>query len=96
MKQYVIIAQDGRDPEALERRMDNRPSHLEGARRLKALGAYLAGGAILDDEGKMRGSIMILQFASDAGLQEWMAHEPYILNGVWKDIEVKPFRMADV
>lgn len=96
MKQYVIIAQDGHDPEALDRRMQQRPAHLAGARKLKEEGAFITGGALLDDNGTMRGSVMILQFESEEGLKKWMSEEPYIQNGVWKDIQVKPFRVAEV
>ena len=96
MQQYVIIAQDGRDAEAIDRRWQNRPAHLEGARKLKDQGAFITGGAILDDNGTMRGSVMILQFESEEGLKKWMAEEPYIQNGVWKEIQVKPFRVAEV
>jgi uncharacterized protein YciI len=35
MQQYVIIAQDGTDEDALERRMQARPFHLAGAKKLK-------------------------------------------------------------
>ena len=96
MKQYVIIAQDGHDPEALDRRMQQRPAHLAGARKLKEEGAFITGGALLDDNGTMRGSVMILQFESEEGLKKWMSEEPYIQNSVWKDIQVKPFRVAEV
>jgi uncharacterized protein YciI len=96
MKQYVIIAHDGRDEEALQRRMDTRPRHLEGARKLKSEGHYVTGGAILDDEGRMKGSVMILQFETEEAFRHWYAHEPYITEGVWKSIEVKPFRVAEV
>jgi uncharacterized protein YciI len=96
MKQYVIIAQDGKDEGAVDRRMQERPSHLAGARKLKEQGSFITGGAILDDNGTMRGSVMIVQFESDEGLKQWMSEEPYIQNGVWTDIQVKPFRVADV
>lgn len=96
MKQYVIISHDGRDEAARERRMAARPRHLEGARKLKAEGRYVTGGAILDDEGNMKGSVMILQFESEEAFREWYANEPYITEGVWKSIEVKPFRVAEV
>jgi uncharacterized protein YciI len=96
MKQYVIIAHDGRDEEAPQRRMDTRPRHLEGARKLKSEGRYVTGGAILDDEGRMKGSVMILQFETEEAFREWYANEPYITEGVWKSIEVKPFRVAEV
>lgn len=96
MKQYVIIAQDGRDEEALQRRMAARPRHLECAKKLKAAGRYVTGGAILDEQGTMKGSVMILTFETDEAFQDWYAQEPYITEGVWKSIEVKPFRVAEV
>ncbi len=96
MKQYVIIARDGTDTEALPRRMAARPAHLAGVSGLKANGHYVSAGAMLDDDGKMKGSVMILQFETDADFQQWYANEPYVQEGVWKEIEVHPFRVAQV
>lgn len=96
MKQYLIIAQDGKDDETLERRKNVRPDHLVGARKLKENNNFVIGGAMLDDDGNMRGSIMIVQFESHEDFQKWYDNEPYITQGVWKTIEVKPFRVAEV
>lgn len=96
MKQYVIIARDGSDAEALPRRMEARPAHLEGVKELKANDNYHIGGAILNDDGNMCGSVMILQFETDEQFQAWYNNEPYIQSGVWESIEVKPFRVAMV
>jgi uncharacterized protein len=96
VKQYLIIAQDGKDDEALNRRKEVRPLHLAGAKKLKENNNFVIGGAMLDDDGNMRGSIMIVQFETKDGFQKWYDNEPYITGGVWKEIEVKPFRVADV
>lgn len=96
MLQYLIIAEDGKDAEAPERRKKTRPFHLEGARKLKEKNQYISGGAILDHAGEMRGSVMILQFNTEEEFKDWYRQEPYITEGVWKVIEVKPFRVADV
>jgi uncharacterized protein YciI len=96
MKQYVVVAQDGRDEEALDRRMAARPEHLAGAKALKENDNFIVGGAMLNDDGKMIGSVMIVQFESDEKMQEWYDNEPYIKNGVWKFVEVMPFRVANV
>ena len=96
MQQYVIIAQDGRDEAAPERRKEIRPLHLEGARKLKANGNFVIGGATLNEQGGMTGSVMILQFETEEQFKEWYANEPYITQGVWKAIEIKHFRVADV
>ena len=96
MKQYLIIAQDGKDDEALDRRREIRPLHLAGARKLKDNGNFVIGGAMLDEGNNMRGSIMIVQFETNEDFQQWYYNEPYITGGVWKEIEVKPFRVAEV
>ena len=96
MKQYVIIAYDDSDHQAPERRAEARPQHLAGARELKANNHFITGGAILDDNGRMTGSVMIVQFHTEEEFNQWYAEEPYIAKGVWKHIEVKPFRVADV
>ena len=64
MNQYVIIARDGTDEEAINRRMEARPIHLAGAKNLKEHNQFVIGGAILDDTGKMVGSVMIVQFTN--------------------------------
>lgn len=71
MKQYVVIAKDGNDAEAFERRMQVRTDHLAGAAKLKANGNFVIGGATLDEAGLMNGSVMIVQFENDEGFQQW-------------------------
>ncbi len=96
MRQYVIIARDGNDADALQRRMEARPNHLAGATALKANNQYIMGGAMLNEAGQMEGSVMIVQFETEEDFNHWYSHEPYIVSGVWKTIEVKPFRVANV
>ncbi|MCH2357430.1 MAG: YciI family protein, partial [Pseudomonadales bacterium] len=54
--QFMIIAYDGADEEARNRRMAARPAHIDGARLLKESGKLIAGGTILDDAEQMIGS----------------------------------------
>jgi uncharacterized protein len=96
MNQYLITAYDGTDENALERRMNVRPFHLEGAKKLKENGNFIIGGAMLNEEGKMIGSTMILQFENQSDLQNWIDDEPYIQQKVWEKFEIKPFRVANV
>lgn len=96
MQQYLIHAWDGTDDEALERRMKARPAHFDNSRRIKASGNFVLGGAMLNDEGKMIGSTMVLQFETREELQQWVDTEPYITGNVWQKIDIRPFRVADV
>jgi len=44
----------------------------------------------------MTGSMMVVQFETEDDLMYWMKNEPYITGSVWQNIEVKPFKVADV
>jgi uncharacterized protein YciI len=96
MKQYVVIAHDGTDDGAPERRQTIRPTHLEGAKAMKGKKQFVFGGAILDNEQRMKGSVMIVQFESQEEFDKWYQSEPYITGGVWKEITVYPFRQAEI
>ena len=96
MNQYLIYAHDYTDAQALDRRMAARPSHLETVKKLKETGNFILGGAILNDQQQMIGSTLVLQFETTEAFQQWYNHEPYILQKVWENIEVKPFRVANV
>lgn len=96
MNQYLITAYDGTTENALNHRMSIRPYHLEGVKKMKEMGNFIIGGAILNDDGNMIGSTMILQFEDPQELQNWIDSEPYIQQKVWDKFEVKPFRIANV
>ena len=96
MNQYLITAFDGTNENALDHRIDVRPYHLEGVKKMKENGNFIIGGAILNDDGKMIGSTMILQFEDSQELQNWIDSEPYIQQKVWEKFDVKPFRVANV
>jgi uncharacterized protein YciI len=94
MEQYLILAYDGTDPEARQRRMEARPAHMENVKPLEARGMLLVGGALLDGDGEMIGSASIANVADRAELDAWLASDPYVTGGVWQRIEVKPMRVA--
>lgn len=94
--QYVIHAYDHTDADAIDRRMAVRPAHLDYVRQLKADGQFLLGGALLDSEGRMIGSMLMLDLETDEQLTDYLKSDPYIVQGVWDIVDVKPFRQADV
>ncbi len=95
MNQYLVTAYDYTDADALKRRMDVRPHHLELVKELKEKGNYINGGAILNADGKMIGSAMIMQFESDEALAAWQQNEPYVTQKVWETVDIKPFKVAN-
>ena len=92
--QWLIVARDGTDAAAEARRLRARPAHLENAARLQDAGHLLMGGALLDDAGRMIGSAAVAQFETRAELDEWLRTDPYVTGGVWRDIQVTPYRVA--
>ena len=90
MVQFVIRAYDGKG--MLEKRMEVRPRHLEGMERIRQHVA--CAGGLLDDEGKMKGSMLVMEFESRQELDEYLANEPYVLEHVWEKIEVEPINVV--
>jgi len=94
--QFIITAFDGKDPEAGQRRQNARAQHLDGVRKLIKEGRHLFGTAILDDDKRMIGSIMIVDYPSKEALRsEWLDSEPYVLRHVWQEIDIKPCAVPD-
>lgn len=94
--QFLLVAFDGTDPGALERRMKARPEHLENVAALKKRGEFLLGGAILDENEIMIGSMIVYEFPDRAALDQSIKKEPYVVSGVWKKIEIRPYRLARI
>ena len=92
--QYLVVARDGTDPQAPARRQAARAAHLEGAKAMSERGAIICGGALLDDDGRMIGSALIVEFDDRAGLDAWLESDAYVAGDVWREIEVTPFRRA--
>jgi len=93
---YLIIAHDGTDEKAPERRLAARDRHIASIERLKAEGKALYGAAILDIAGTMRGSILIVNFPSNEELREYLASDPYVTGHVWEQVDVKPCRVPGI
>jgi uncharacterized protein YciI len=92
--QFLTTAYDGQDAEAMNRRLAVRQSHLELTERLQLQRIHLFGAAILDETGKMIGSILVSESKDRAALEEWLKIEPYVTGGVWEKIEIQPCRVA--
>lgn len=92
--QFLVMAKDGTDGGALERRQRTRPSHLESIQPLVDSGNVLVGGAILSDAGEMIGSMLLVDFPDREDVDAWLVRDPYVTEGVWQQIDVTPFRTA--
>lgn len=90
--QFIITAYDG--PGQLEKRMEVRPRHLENMARIRS--SVVCAGGLLDDEGKMKGSVLVLDFPSREQLDEYLSSEPYILEHVWEKVQVETMNVVIV
>ncbi len=86
--QFVIIGMDGTDESALERRLAVRAAHLALGDELLASGNMMYGAALLNDEGKMKGSMLVMDFPSEAELHAWLEREPYVTGKVWQYVQI--------
>jgi len=83
--QFIIKAYDG--PNMLDKRMEVRPRHLDGMAKLGK--QIICAGGLLDEQGKMKGSALVMEFPDRAAFDEYLASEPYVIEGVWQKIEVE-------
>ena len=88
--QFLIKAYDG--PNKLDKRMEVRPRHLEGMQKLGE--RIICAGGLLDENGKMKGSALILEMEDRVALDAYLAAEPYVTEHVWEKIEVETMNVV--
>ena len=88
--QFVIRAYDG--PNTLEKRMAVRQRHLENMAKVD--GKVICAGGLLDGQGNMKGSLLVMEFERRELLDEYLKSEPYIQEGVWQKIDIDPMHVV--
>ena len=88
---FLVLAHDGRDPGAPERRASVRERHLQEARPLAEDGTMRLGGAYLDEAGAMAGSVLILEAEDEGAVRALLERDVYSRAGVWQSYEIRPF-----
>lgn len=67
-------------------RQENRPAHVE---YLKSFASQLfAAGPLLDDDGNMCGSVVIIDMADKASAQIFAAGDPYAKAGLFDQVTI--------
>ena len=80
---FALICHD--KPGALALRMDNRADHLG---YIETTGVVAQAGPLLDDDGGMVGSLVILDVADRAAAQAWAAADPYARAGLFDRVDI--------
>lgn len=93
---YAIISEDVDD--SLPLRQQARGAHLERLETLKADGRLLVAGPLpavdSPDPGPagFSGSLVIAEFESLESARAWADADPYVATGVYRQVQVKPFK----
>lgn len=96
MPQFLILADDYKDADALNRRLTIRETHLQRMREEKKAGRFIIGGAKLNEQGNMHGSMLVVNLENENAVWGWIHVDPYFTAKVWEEIKVSLFRIADV
>jgi uncharacterized protein YciI len=82
---FVIIGHDA--PDAKEKRPRHRPAHLRHLEPLVEAGRVILAGPFTDGTG----SLIVVDAESGEAVWELVARDPYVTNGVFNRVDVKPF-----
>jgi uncharacterized protein YciI len=85
---FLVIGYDHPGDLGRQRRAAARDKHLA------QLGAVtsarpLFGAAVLDDNGDMVGSMLVMDAENREALQTWLDEEPYVVHDVWREVTVQ-------
>jgi len=93
---YAIISQDVENSLAL--RKQHRPAHVERLNDLNAQNRILIAGPhpAIDSQDPgdagFSGSLVVADFDTLEDAQAWADHDPFMLNGVYAKVTVKPYK----
>jgi len=88
MANFVLVCID--KPGALELRLATRDAHF--AYLSEHPGVVRLGGPFLDAEGRMAGSMLIVELADMAAAEAFAAADPYALAGLFERVDIRAWR----
>jgi uncharacterized protein YciI len=92
--QFVVIAHDHKTEGTLERRTAVRPEHLARVDQATDDGTLVFAVALLDDDERMIGSVMVVDLPSRADVERWLDEEPYKVHDIWETIDITRGRVG--
>lgn len=82
----------------VEKRLATRPQHIARLQKLNDEGRLIVAGAMPKDPSNPQagfyGSTIIVDFVTREALDTWLQEEPFLKEGVYSHIDVKPFNKA--
>lgn len=92
---FVFFAKDY--PNSISKRMAARPSHLARLQLLEQQNRLVMAGPLLNAESlqeEVEGSLIIAEFNSLAEAKQWIAEDPFVKEGIYSEVNVKPFKLV--
>jgi uncharacterized protein len=86
---YALMCKD--KPASLEKRMAERPAHVEFLKDLDAKGVLKMAGPLLGDDEKPIGSLVVIAADSMDAARELAARDPYAIAGLFETTEIRAF-----
>lgn len=84
---FALMTKD--KPGALQTRVDNRAAHLA---YIADTGVVEMAGPLLDDDGQMCGSLIVLEVADMAAAQAWADNDPYAKAGLFSEVALRAWK----
>ena len=84
---FALMTKD--NPGALQTRMDNREAHLA---YIAETGVVEMAGPVLDDDGQMCGSLIVLDVEDMAAAQDWADNDPYAKAGLFEAVTLRAWK----
>ena len=84
---FALIARDR--PGALAIRQQTRAAHLA---YVEQTGVVAFGGPLLDEDGQMCGSLLILELPDRAAAEAWAEGDPYAQAGLFESVELTAWK----
>ncbi len=84
---FALMTQD--KPGAVQTRMDNRDAHLA---YIADTGVVEMAGPMLDDDGQMCGSLIVLDVDDMAAARAWADNDPYAKAGLFESVTLRAWK----
>lgn len=84
---FALMTKD--KPGALQTRLENREAHLA---YIAETGVVEMAGPVLDTDGEMCGSLIVLEVDDLAAAQAWADNDPYAKAGLFSDVTLTAWK----
>jgi uncharacterized protein YciI len=88
MTYFLVYTADR--PNSAPLRQDNRDAHIKWLRSEPEVTLHIAG-PWLDEDGEMRGSLLIVEAETKETVEDWLAKDPYRKAGLTASVTVQPY-----